>query len=117
MVERGVHLSSKLGCPTANIAIEQGSIIPGFGVYTGKTFLRGVSYPSLVYIHHSQEKMHLKIEVHLIGQMIDLMGELLEIVLCEKLRDLVLWPGEEKMRSIVVDDLAKAKAWFLGRTC
>ena len=38
-VERGEGMARNLGCPTANIAVEQGAIIPGLGIYVGETEL------------------------------------------------------------------------------
>ena len=116
VVERGESIARTLGAPTANIAIEQGSVIPGFGVYVGRALVRGQMYNALVCVHHAQEKMQLKMEVHVLGQEFELLGESLEVTLLEKMRDLVPWPGVEKMKAMIVDDLARAQAWFLGRT-
>jgi riboflavin kinase / FMN adenylyltransferase len=112
-VERGEGMAGKtLSCPTANIAIEQGVIIPALGVYVGETLLDGSRYPSLICISDGRTGYNLKMEVHLLGFSKDLMGKIISVNLFEKLRDVIPFPGEEKMAAIVAQDMDHAREWF-----
>lgn len=111
-VERGENMARNLGCPTANIAVGQGAIIPGLGIYVGETELEGKRYPSLVCINDGRTGYNLKMEVHLLGLEQDLVGKYLKVTLFEKIRDLIPFPGEEEMAKIVKQDLVNARAWF-----
>lgn len=112
-VEKGDGYARKLGCPTANVCIEQGVIIPGLGVYVGETQLEGKRYKSLVCINDGRTGSILKMEVHLLGENMDLSGKYLKVDLFEKIREIIPFPGEEKMAEIIRGDIAKAGAWFL----
>lgn len=113
-VEKGEGIAARMGCPTANIAVEQGAVIPALGVYVGHTEMDGESYPSLVCINDGRTGYRLKMEVHLLNKDgIDLTGKYLTVALCEKLRDLVPFPGEEKMAEIIAGDITKANDWFV----
>ncbi len=112
-VEKGEGMATRLGCPTANIAVEQGAVIPALGVYVGNTELEGTFYPSLICINDGRTGYHLKIEVHLLDQKdIDLTGKHLNVVLCNKIRDLVPFPGEDEMAEIIKEDIHKANEWL-----
>ncbi|MEK7615061.1 MAG: riboflavin kinase [Patescibacteria group bacterium] len=114
-VEKGEGMASRLGCPTANIAVEQGAVIPALGIYVAQTELAGEQFPSLVCINDGRTGYNLKMEVHLLNQKdLDLLGKRLHVVLLEKIRDLVPYPGEKEMAVMIAEDLAKANAWFLS---
>ena len=111
-VEKGEGMANRMGCPTANIAVEQGGVIPALGVYVGESELEGVKYPSLICINDGRTGVNLKMEVHLLNQEIDLTGKKLIVVLLDKIRDLVPFPGEEAMSHIIKNDLEKSRTWF-----
>lgn len=114
-VERGEGMATSLGCPTANIAIEQGVLIPALGVYLGEAEIDGVWHDSLICISDGRTGYNLKMEVHLLGVNRDLTGEHIEVVLYEKLRDVIPFPGEKEMATIIADDLVRARAWSEAR--
>ncbi len=112
-VEKGEGIATGLGCPTANIAVEQGGTIPALGVYIGQAEVDGKRFPSLICINDGRTGYNLKMEVHLLDQNdVNLTGKRVNIILLDKLRDLVQFPGKEKMTEIIRDDLANAKEWF-----
>lgn len=112
-VEKGEGIATGLGCPTANIAVEQGATIPALGVYIGETEVDGVRYPSLVCINDGRTGSNLKMEVHLLDQVgIDLGGKHLNVALFEKIRDLIPYPGDETMVEMIKGDIEKAREWF-----
>ncbi|MEK7619907.1 MAG: riboflavin kinase [Patescibacteria group bacterium] len=114
-IERGEGMATGLGCPTANIAIEQGVLIPALGVYLGEAEVDGVWHDALICISDGRTGYNLKIEVHLLGVNQDFNGKHIEVVLYEKLRDVVPFPGEEEMATIIADDLVRARAWAQAR--
>lgn len=111
-VERGEGIATGLGCPTANIAVEQGVIIPALGVYVAETTIDGEAFPSLVCVNDGRTGTNLKLEVHLLGVCRDLTGKHLSVNLLEKTRDLVPWEGAEQMRDLIAKDVEFARAWF-----
>ncbi len=112
-VERGEGIATGLGCPTANLAVEQGLIIPALGVYVAETETAGKRYPSVVCVNDGRTGNNLKLEVHLLDTQLDLHGKLLLVRLLHRTRDLVPWEGEEHMRALIAKDLAEARAWFV----
>ncbi len=111
-VEKGEGIARTLGCPTANIAVEQGTVIPALGVYVGDTELESVHYPSLICINDGRTGINLKMEVHLLDQTMDLANRKLTIVLLEKIRDLIPFPGNEEMARIIQEDMENSRTWF-----
>lgn len=114
-VERGEGIATGLGCPTANLAVEQGAIIPSIGVYVGETAYDGRTYPSLICVNDGRTGLNLKLEVHLLDVCRDLAGAQLSVRLLEKLRGLVPWESADQMRALIADDLSRARAWFAAR--
>lgn len=111
-VESGEGLATKLGCPTANIAIEQGAIIPPMGIFLGETEVGGCLYPSLVYISDGSTGKFLKVEVHLLNMDIDLVHKNLKVTLLERTRDSVKYENAEQMSKVIATDLEEARVWF-----
>ncbi|OGL95885.1 hypothetical protein A2348_00550 [Candidatus Uhrbacteria bacterium RIFOXYB12_FULL_58_10] len=111
-VERGEGIATGLGCPTANLAVEQGVIIPALGVYVGEAVFDGETYPSIVCVNDGRTGLNLKLEVHLLDVCKDLTDKQLSVRLLDKLRDLVPWEGADQMRAIIADDLSNAHEWF-----
>jgi riboflavin kinase / FMN adenylyltransferase len=110
----GEGMARRLGCPTANIAVEQGVIIPALGVYVGETEVDGRRYGSLICINDGRTGYNLKMEVHLLGQDIELNGKRIKVKLVDKLRDLIPYPGESEMAEIVQQDIVRATDWMNG---
>lgn len=111
-VERGEGMARRLGCPTANIAIEQGIIIPALGIYVGEAEVDHVKYSALICINDGRTGLNLKMEVHLLDQEMELVGKMISVIILEKIRDLIPYPGEEEMARVIQDDMAKSRAWF-----
>ncbi|PJA45964.1 hypothetical protein CO174_01200 [Candidatus Uhrbacteria bacterium CG_4_9_14_3_um_filter_50_9] len=112
-VERGEGMATRLGCPTANIAIEQGVVIPGLGVYVGEAEVDGARYAALICINDGRTGYRLKMEVHLLDVCKDLVGKHMKVVVLEKLRGLIPFSDEAQMSEKVKQDLVDAKKWFV----
>jgi len=112
-VEKGSGTAkTKLDCATANISIEQGSIIPALGIYIGLTHVDGTDYPSLVFVSDGREGLRLKMEVHLLDVSMDLVQKRLSVALLERVRDIIPFPGDEQMCEILRKDQEIARKWF-----
>jgi len=112
-VESGEGMAgSMLNCPTANIAIKQGDLIPGLGVYVGLTEFEAVQYPSLICVSGGRTGVQLKVEVHLLDQTKELYGKRLSILIIDRIRDIVPFPGIQKMAEMIAQDVIDAKTWF-----
>jgi riboflavin kinase/FMN adenylyltransferase len=106
-------MARRLGCPTANIAVEEGALIPALGVYVGETEMEGRWYPSIVCVNDGRDGSRLKLEVHLLEKEIEnLEGKRMSVKILDKLRELLPWQGEEHMRQMIADDLRRAREWF-----
>jgi riboflavin kinase / FMN adenylyltransferase len=115
-VEKGEGMATSLGCPTANIAIEQGVLIPALGVYLGEAQVDNVWHNALICISDGRTGFNLKMEVHLLDGGEDLTDKRIDVVLHEKLRDVIAFPGEAEMSKIIAEDLKKAHAWSQARS-
>ncbi len=111
-VERGEGIATGLGCPTANLAVEQGLIIPALGVYVAETEVEGKRFHSVVCVNDGRTGNNLKLEVHLLDVQRDLQGKQLTVRLLNRTRDLVPWEGEDHMRNLIAKDLSDARNWF-----
>jgi riboflavin kinase/FMN adenylyltransferase len=111
-VEKGEGMATGLGCPTANIAIEQGVVIPGLGVYVADAIVDGEQYPSLVCVSDGRTGYNLKLEVHLLGQKKDLVHKRMEVRLLKKMRDIVPYESKEQMTALIAQDMQQANEWF-----
>lgn len=115
-VEHGEGMATGLGCPTANIAVEQGVLIPALGVYMGEAQVDGSWHNALICISDGRTGYNLKMEVHVLGLNQDLIGKHIEVTLHEKLRDVIPFPGEKEMSRIIAEDLVQARAWAASRS-
>lgn len=111
-VEHGEGMARGLGCPTANIAIEQGIVIPALGVYVGEAEVDSVFYPALICVSDGRTGTNLKLEVHLLDEEKELHGKHMSVTLREKIRDIIPFPGAEEMANVIQEDLRKSREWF-----
>jgi riboflavin kinase/FMN adenylyltransferase len=104
MVTHGAGRGSQLGFPTANLeGID--TLLPAHGVYAGRGFLGDASWPAAVNIgpnptfgEHAD-----KVEAHLIGLDAVLYGQVLELDLLERLREIQAFDSRQEL----VDQLAR----------
>lgn len=111
-VERGEGIATGLGCPTANLPVSHGAMIPGLGVYVATSELEGHAYPSVVCVSDGRTGTNLKLEVHFLGENLELRGKFITVRLLEKRRGLVPWEGPEVMKTRIQEDVIDAKTWF-----
>lgn len=108
LVVKGEGRGKKIGFPTANIKIDNETIIPERGVYVTETLYKGTKYKSVTNIGLNPtftESEELNIETHIIDFDIDIYGELLRVSFLDKIRK------EKKFESVnlLVEQINKDK--------
>lgn len=81
--------SRLLGFPTANIAINNGLLVPGTGIYAVRTELQGHIYPAVANVGNCPTfgNQELSLEVYLMDFDQDIYGEHLGVQFVQRLRD------------------------------
>ncbi len=111
MITHGVGRGARLGFPTANLdAID--TLIPAHGVYAGRAFLRGATFPAAVHIgpNLTFEEETPKVEIHLIDFDETIYGEPLEVDFLQKLRDIHPFPSVDALLEQLHKDVAAARS-------
>ncbi|MGB9857977.1 MAG: bifunctional riboflavin kinase/FAD synthetase [Dictyoglomaceae bacterium] len=110
-VIEGEKLGKKLGFPTANIEIPKDKLLPANGIYKGKIIIGSKFYPSAIYIgtkptfnHHEK-----KVEVHILDYQGELLGEEVEIIFEEFIREERKFPSIEALVSQISKDIEYIK--------
>lgn len=89
-VVSGKHLGSRIGFPTANIAVPDDIVLPAGGVYAARCTADGSTYPAMVNIGTCptvSSGAPVTVEAHLIGYDGDLYGRDLSVAFVHRLRD------------------------------
>lgn len=106
----GKKIGRELGYPTANID-PLNELIPGNGVYAARTLTNGTWHTSAVFIGNRETfgcHKHV-IESYLLDFDGDLYGQELEVVLVEKIREVVPFPTREALIAQIEDDVAQIR--------
>ncbi|MFC1788205.1 riboflavin kinase, partial [Patescibacteria group bacterium] len=112
-IVKGEGIATGLGCPTANIAVAEGVVIPGLGVYVGEAEVDAERFQALICINDGRTGRLLKMEVHLIDrEKNNLDGKFMNVCLFEKMRGLLKWESDEQMKDLIANDIKMAKQWF-----
>jgi riboflavin kinase/FMN adenylyltransferase len=111
MVTHGARRGSQLGFPTANLeGID--TLLPGLGVYAGSGFLKSgrESWPAAINIGPNPTfgEHAVKIEAHLIGLDATLYGQILELDLLQRLRDIRPFESRQALMDQLARDVKRA---------
>lgn len=111
IVTHGAGRGARIGFPTANVAGID-TLLPGVGVYGGRAFVRGQSWPAAINVGPNPTfgEQELKVEAHLIGFRGAIHGELLEVDFLTRLRDVRTFAGVEELKRQLALDIAAAQA-------
>ncbi|MCX7696774.1 MAG: bifunctional riboflavin kinase/FAD synthetase [Bacteroidales bacterium] len=112
-VIHGDHLGSKLGFPTANIAIDLSEkLLPPNGVYAAIIKVDHQAYPAMVNIgtRPTFNGKSLRLEAHLLDINIDLYGKELIIQIYDRIREERKFSSSEELTSQLHRDKAKTLA-------
>jgi riboflavin kinase/FMN adenylyltransferase len=110
MVTHGAGRGGSLGFPTANLeGID--TLLPGRGVYAGRGFLGGASWPAAVNIGPNPtfgENVS-KVEAHLIGLSTPIYGQVLELDLLDRLREIQAFDSPQALVQQLLRDVEAAR--------
>lgn len=110
MVTHGAGRGGQLGFPTANLeGID--TLLPAHGVYAGRGYLGSDAWPAAINIgpnptfgEHAD-----KVEAHLIGLDTSLYGQVLELDLLDRLREIQAFDSREALADQLARDVARAR--------
>jgi len=108
-IQQGSGRGQQLGFPTANLG-EVATLLPADGVYAGCGYIDGGSWPAAVNIggNPTFDDLAAKFEVHLVGFSGSRYGEMIDIELLERLRDVRRFETPEQLRSQIEEDVRQA---------
>lgn len=107
MVTHGMARGAKLGFPTANLdAID--TLVPGKGVYAGRTWIDGRSHWSAIHIGPNPTfgENVLKVESHILDFEGSLYGQAIEVDFISRLRDILDFGSREQLQQQLQKDIA-----------
>ena len=109
-IQQGSGRGQGLGFPTANLG-ELATLLPADGVYAGCGYIDGRSWPAAVNIggNPTFEDPAAKFEVHLVGFSGSRYGEMIDIELLTRLRDVRRFEDPEQLRSQIEEDVQQAR--------
>jgi riboflavin kinase/FMN adenylyltransferase len=110
MATHGAGRGAHLGFPTANLeGID--TLLPALGVYAGRGFCAGQSWPAAINIGANPTfgEHAIKVEAHLIGLSDALYGEILELDLLDRLRDIRPFESREALVDQLRRDVARSQ--------
>jgi riboflavin kinase/FMN adenylyltransferase len=114
-VVKGEQLGTKLGFPTANLAVG-GLVLPPNGVYAAHVLVQGKTHRAVLNIGHrptvQDPTPDVHVEVHLLDFSGELYGEELEVTFAAKLRDEQKFPNLDALKCQIARDIAAAKQRF-----
>lgn len=109
-VVAGAKRGRTLGFPTANLD-QYATLVPGIGVYAGRSIVDGISYPAAIHIGPNSTfgESAVKVEVHLLDFSGDLYGRELSVDLLSRLRDVGPFPSKDALVEQLNRDCARAR--------
>lgn len=104
VVGKGKGEGKKLGFPTANIAIYR---TIQSGVFAGKVKLEGREHTAAIFIPKDESKL----EAYILDFAGDLYGKEIEVAIEWKVRDVVPYESEEKMKALIASDIKRIREY------
>jgi len=113
IVQQGKHLGRTLGFPTANLAPDEGKIVPAYGVYVSVMLVKGVFYPSITSIGlrptvNTSDNIPL-IETMIYDSSMNIYGEKVRVYLLGFVRPERRFPDTQMLRDQVEKDMAEVR--------
>jgi riboflavin kinase/FMN adenylyltransferase len=111
MVVRGDARGRELGFPTANLRLSDArKLIPAHGVYAVRALLDGLRYDAMMNIGRRPTfgSHGVAVEVHLIGQTMELYGREISVELVARMRDEIRFDSREQLIRQLEADCAAA---------
>lgn len=115
-VIKGQQLGSKIGFPTANIAVQgTDKLIPKWGVYAAILNWNNVQYAVALNVGYRptvSSAMHLHVEAHILDFDQDIYGKCITLELHHRLRDEKKMNGLEDLVAQITKDVQWVKDWY-----
>jgi len=111
MVTHGAGRGAPLGFPTANLdAID--TLIPGKGVYAGRTFVNGRGHWSAIHIgpNPTFKEEILKVESHLLDFESSLYGQAVEVDFIARIRDIQTFESVDQLTAQLRQDISATRS-------
>ena len=105
VVIRGESAGTKLGFPTANIALEDVNIS---GTYVGTVVVDDILYEAGIYANQRRNIL----ETHILDFSGDLYGKTITVTLHEKIRDDKVFTNEKDLSKTIASDIKKVREYF-----
>ena len=110
---RGDGRGRELGCPTANLRLIPGLVVPADGVYAGWLERRsdGMRWPAAISVGSNPtfDGVERRVEAHAIDTDVDLYDEVVAVEFTDKLRDMVKFDSVEQLVKQMVADVNDAR--------
>ena len=111
----GDGVGNKLGFPTANVDVA-GLTLPPNGVYAAQVQFQDQTLPAALNLGYrptlQSTEPQLRMEVHLLDFAQNLVGQELEVIFVERLRDEQKFPSLDALQHQITADIAKARELF-----
>jgi riboflavin kinase/FMN adenylyltransferase len=113
VVGRGAQRGRQIGFPTANL-VDLANLVPGEGVYAAMTSVKGSRIPAAVNIGPNPTfgESARKIEVHLLDFHGDLYGEVLDVDLLNRIRDVQKFSSVDELKVRLEQDMNEVRSAF-----
>lgn len=110
-VHPGLQNGRRMGIPTANLAYDGQKLLPGDGVYKGRTCIRGVWHLSLINVGKNPTFNAEKrtVESFILDFDGDLYAEALTVAFDEKMRDEIKFANKELLKQQIRQDIMRVK--------
>ena len=110
----GKQLGTRLGFPTANLALPKGRVIPAYGVYTAWLETDHKRYPAVLNVgkHPTLPEGHATMEAHVLDEKVMLYGKKVRIVFLHFQRGERRFESVEALKNQIARDAQAARDWF-----
>lgn len=116
-ITEGNHIGRTMDFPTVNQRIENGRVVPRFGVYCSVCVIDGRYYPAVTNIGSrptvNTNESDVTCETHIIGEHFDLYGKTVTVELYRFIRPETHFPSLSSLRQAIEDDCKAAEEYFL----
>lgn len=111
IVEKGLQNGTKLGFPTANVSIEENTILPKSGVYIGFTEVDGEKYKSVINVGNNPtfDAEKITVESHILDFSEDLYGKEIKVYFDKRIRGDIKFASLDELIEQINEDIEEAR--------
>lgn len=110
-VDAGLQNGRKMGLPTANLSFDRQKLLPGDGVYKGRTYIRGAGHLSLINVGKNPTFRAKKrtVESFILDFDEDIYDAGITIAFDEKIRDEIRFENQDQLKKQIHQDINQVK--------